>query len=50
MPDFEPNEWLYEKHADKGTERWEIFAWAVRDIIAKTGRFELCETPHRVKL
>lgn len=39
MPDFEPNEWLYTNHADKGNENWEIFAWAVRDIMAKTGNF-----------
>lgn len=42
MPDFEPNEYLFETHKDKGTERWEIFAWAVRDIISKTGDFKLC--------
>lgn len=35
LPDFEPNEYLFETHADKGKERWQIFAWAVRDIIAK---------------
>ena len=33
LPDFEPNEYLYETHADKGQERWEIFAWAVREIM-----------------
>lgn len=41
MPDFEPNDYLFKKHADKGNERWEIFAWAVRDAMAKTGEFEL---------
>lgn len=41
MPDFEPNDYLFKKHADKGNERWEIFAWAVRDVMAKTGEFEL---------
>lgn len=40
MPDFEPNEYLFKKHAKKGGERWEIFAWAVRDVMAKTGEFE----------
>lgn len=43
MPDFEPNEYLFKKHADKGNERWEIFAWAVRDAMAKTGEFELSQ-------
>ena len=42
MPDFEPNEYLFKKHADKGADRWEVFAWAVRDVIAKTGEFEFC--------
>jgi len=43
MPDFEPNEYLFRTHADKGKERWEIFAWAVRDIMAKEGNFELSD-------
>jgi hypothetical protein len=36
LPLFVPNEYLYETHKDKGTEKWEIYAWAVRDIIAKS--------------
>jgi hypothetical protein len=35
MPDFEPNEYLFETHMDKGNDRWEIYAWAVRDIMLK---------------
>ena len=35
LPHFKPNEYLFKTHADKGTERWEIFAWAVRDIMMK---------------
>jgi len=34
LPAFQPNEYLYTKHADKGKERWEIFAWAVRAAMA----------------
>jgi len=34
-PIFIPNDYLYEKHKDKGTERWEIYAWAIRDIFSK---------------
>jgi hypothetical protein len=49
MPDFEPNEYLFTEHADKGTERWEIYAWAVRDAIHKAGSFESTDVPHRVK-
>jgi 1-acyl-sn-glycerol-3-phosphate acyltransferase len=33
LSDFEPNEYLFKTHADKGKERWEIYAWAVREII-----------------
>ena len=39
MPPFQPNEYLWKTHADKGTEKWEIFAWAVRDLMAKVGGF-----------
>ena len=40
MPIFTPNEAMLEKHADKGKEDWEIFAWCVREAISKAGRFE----------
>ena len=33
LPDFEPNEYLFETHCNKGKDRWEIYAWAVREII-----------------
>lgn len=49
MPEFQPNEYLFETHKDKGSDRWEIFAWALRDVMAKTGGFALCDTPFRVK-
>lgn len=35
MPEFTPNTIMLEKHADKGREPWEIYAWCVRDAIAK---------------
>ena len=35
MPEFTPNPYMLEKHADKGKEPWEIYAWCVRDAIAK---------------
>ena len=35
MPEFTPNAVMLEKHADKGKEPWEIFAWCVRDAICK---------------
>ena len=39
MPDFEPNEYLFTTHANKGYTRWEIYAWAVRDAMMKAGDF-----------
>lgn len=35
-----PNDYLFETHKDKGKEKWEIYAWAVRDVMAKFGGFE----------
>ena len=39
LPPMQPNEYLWKAHADKGREKWEIFAWAVRDVMAKVGKF-----------
>merc|ERR1712083_533675 len=39
MPPFTPNDKMLEIHADKGKEDWEIYAWCVRDAIAKAGNF-----------
>ena len=39
LPPFQPNDYLFEQHKDKGAEKWEIYAWAVRDVMAKVGRF-----------
>ena len=44
LPDFYPNEWLFEnhKHCDNHREtlhRWEIYAWAVRDAMVRAGDF-----------
>lgn len=30
LPDFEPNEYLFETHKDKGKNRWEVYSWALR--------------------
>ena len=35
MPPFTPNAVMLERHADKGEQPWEIFAWCVRDAISK---------------
>jgi hypothetical protein len=41
MAPFLPNEYLFETHKDKGKDKWEIFAWAVRDAMAKNCGFGL---------
>ena len=43
LPPFKPNEWLFQTHADKGKDRWEIYAWAVREVMAKAGNFQLSD-------
>ena len=40
MPEFTPNSFMLEKHADKGDEPWKIFAWCVRDAISKHSGIE----------
>jgi hypothetical protein len=47
MPDFTPNEFMFEKFADKGLERWEVYAWVVRDAIIKAGGFLECNQQMR---
>ena len=39
LPPFAPNEYLFETHRDKGEEKWEVYAWATRDLLAKVGGF-----------
>jgi hypothetical protein len=34
---------MYTKYADKGTEKWEIYAWCVRDAMAKAGNFRVVD-------
>ena len=50
LPDFQPNDYLFTQHADKGAERWEVFAWATRDVMSKAGGFSLCDIPLREKV
>ena len=35
LPPLKPNDYLFEKFADKGKTKAEIFAWAARDIMGK---------------
>lgn len=39
MPPFTPNDEMLNLHYDKGKEDWEIYAWCVRDAMAKAGGF-----------
>ena len=50
MPDFDPNEYLFRTHKDKGGERWEIVAWAVRDAMSKVSGMATTDLPSRLKL
>ena len=50
LPDFQPNEYLFENFADKGGERWEIYSWALREIMLKTGDMKPCDIPLRHKM
>ena len=38
LPNFKPNKFLFENHSDKGEERWELIAWAVRDIMLNSSK------------
>ena len=40
LPPFVPNDYFWKKHADKGKERWQIYAWAIRDIISRRAKLE----------
>ena len=31
---------MFELHADKGKEDWEIYAWCVQDVIAEKGKLK----------
>lgn len=43
LPAFQPNDYLYTKHADKGKEKWEIFAWAVREVMADAANMQISD-------
>jgi len=49
LPNFTPNEFMFENHKAEGSERWEVFAWAVRDVIMDVGGFDSCEFSLREK-
>lgn len=50
LPDFQPTDYLFETHKDKGKERWEIYAWATRDLMCKKGQLGQDDRPWKEKL
>lgn len=50
MPPFIPNQYMLDTHGDKGEADWEIYAWCLRDVMAKAGKFELSNVGHRERL
>ena len=50
LPVFVPNDYLWEKHADKGQDRWEIYAWAIREIMCEVSGLEKNDQHYREKL
>ena len=43
LPPFKPNDYLFSKHGKEGQEKWEVFAEAVRDVMAKQGNLKKCD-------
>jgi len=43
MPEFVPNEYMFTKYASKGAEKWEVYAWCVRDAMIKAGDFKVVD-------
>ena len=50
LPPFKPNKYLLDKHRKPGQKDWEVFAWAVRDIMAKHGGLKLNDQPLAEKI
>ncbi|CDW76747.1 acyltransferase family protein [Stylonychia lemnae] len=49
-PIFIPNDYLYQKHKNQGQEKWEIYAWAIRDIYSKASGKQKLDVPLKQKL
>lgn len=50
LPPFIPNDYLFEHHANKGNDKWEIYAWAVREAMTDASELEQSNQPFRDKL
>ena len=49
MPTFKPTEYLFKTHADKGKERWQVFAWAIKSAMSKHSGKPMSELSRREK-
>ena len=49
MPPIQPNEYMFEKFADKGKSKAEIFAWVSREIMSKASGCPTIEVKSRDK-
>jgi len=49
LPPLKPTDYLFEKFADKGNSKPEIFAWAARDIMARVAGIDTIEVQARDK-
>ncbi len=49
LPPFVPNEFLFNKYASTGKEKWQIYAECVREIMAKAGKLRLEPMPYSEK-
>ena len=43
LPPLKPNDYMFEKFADKGKTKAEVFAWVTRDIMSIAGGLEKIE-------
>lgn len=50
LPPFIPNDYLFEQHANKGDDKWEIYAWAVREAMSEASGLEKNDMPFREKI
>lgn len=50
LPPFIPNDYLFEQHSNKGDDKWEIYAWAVREAMSQASGLEKNDMPFREKI
>jgi len=50
FPPFLPNQFMYDKYKDKFQDKWEIYAWALREALAKETGMPKSDMPFRSKL